>query len=200
MDFLIVDSYWPSRKGLITLVKSNFYSARILEFELLEELLLFNDLEKSSNNILLLDANMACDSFFENVEKLKDKFPEIKIILIASKINYFQFFKLKDHIHATLSKHQIEKKIFGAIEFVSKGYRDYFSSVNQTNSVIDIKKLTPRELEVAILLSKGFGNKEIVWKLNLKKETISTYRKRVFVKLNINNNIELANYFTKSIL
>lgn len=200
MDFLIVDSYWPSRKGLITLVKSNFYSARILEFELLEELLLFNDLANSSHDILLLDANMACDSFFDNVEKLKDKFPQIKIILIASKINYFQFFKLKDHIHATLSKHQIEKKIFGAIDFVSKGYRDYFSSVNQTNSVIDIKKLTPRELEVAILLSKGFGNKEIVWKLNLKKETISTYRKRVFVKLNINNNIELANYFTKSIL
>jgi DNA-binding NarL/FixJ family response regulator len=200
MNYLIVDPYWASRKGLSILVESMYQSAEITEFQSLKEVLSSNsNLIKSTNNTLLLDADIVSKDFLLDFRKVKKHFPKMKVIAIVSSVSYFHFFEIKQYIHAILSKQDIENKLLGTMQFVSNGYKDYFPGINQ-DSLSGLKKLTPRELEVAVLLSQGFGNKEIVWKLNLKKETISTYRKRVFIKLNINNNIELKNYFTKSII
>ncbi|WP_067146608.1 LuxR C-terminal-related transcriptional regulator [Pseudotamlana agarivorans] len=198
MDFLITDSYWASRNGLKILIEKNYGTVQITEFESLKDVFSSSNLV-NHNSILLLDVDMNSEDFFNDFKRIKLKFPDMKIIVIISVINYFQFFKIKEFIHATLTKKDIDKKLHGAVQFVSSGYTDYFPDINQ-NSIMYLKKLTPRELEVAILISKGFSNKEIVWKLNLKKETISTYRKRVFIKLNVNNNIELTNYFAKSLV
>ena len=63
-----------------------------------------------------------------------------------------------------------------------------------------IKQLSERELEVALLLTKGLSNKQIVYELNLKETTVSTIRKRILNKLEIDNSIHLVHFFWKSIL
>lgn len=50
------------------------------------------------------------------------------------------------------------------------------------------------------LIINGYGNKEMVNKLDLKENTISTLRKRAFDKLEIDNNVELINLFMQSVL
>ena len=58
-----------------------------------------------------------------------------------------------------------------------------------------IDKLSDRELEIANLLVEGLGNTQISEKLNLQKSTVSTYKNRIFEKLNISNITELIHSF-----
>lgn len=53
------------------------------------------------------------------------------------------------------------------------------------------KKLSTREVEVLKLLSSGKKNKEIALELDINEKTVSTYKARLFKKLNVNNLVDL---------
>lgn len=52
--------------------------------------------------------------------------------------------------------------------------------------------LTPRELEVALLLNQGLRQEAIAKRLSLSAKTINTHKSRLFGKLGIRDNIALA--------
>ena len=54
-----------------------------------------------------------------------------------------------------------------------------------------ISVLSERELEIAELYVKGWGNLEIANHLDIKQNTVSTLKKRIFEKLKIDNLVEL---------
>lgn len=45
--------------------------------------------------------------------------------------------------------------------------------------------LTPREFQVALLVANGYGNKQIAYRLKLSEWTVSSYLRRIFVKLGV---------------
>lgn len=53
------------------------------------------------------------------------------------------------------------------------------------------KKLSTREVEVLKLLSIGRKNKEIALELDINEKTVSTYKARLFKKLNVSNIVDL---------
>ena len=54
--------------------------------------------------------------------------------------------------------------------------------------------LSARELQVCKLMAQGKAIKAIADELSLSAKTISTFRSRVFEKLDVHNDIELARY------
>jgi two-component system invasion response regulator UvrY len=56
------------------------------------------------------------------------------------------------------------------------------------------ERLSDREFQVSRLLAQGRSLKEISAELSLSVKTISTYRTRIFEKLDVHNNVELARY------
>jgi DNA-binding CsgD family transcriptional regulator len=58
-----------------------------------------------------------------------------------------------------------------------------------------MNKLSPREKEVALYIAKGISTNDIAKKLGIKSNTVSTFRKKIFVKLNINSNVEIFKLF-----
>lgn len=58
-----------------------------------------------------------------------------------------------------------------------------------------IDVLSDRELEVVEYIAIGMGTKEIAQKMNLDLTTISTYRRRAFEKLDVQNAMELKEKF-----
>ena len=58
------------------------------------------------------------------------------------------------------------------------------------------KSLAPRELEILHYVLKGIGTKEIADNLNLKMNTISTLKNRIFEKTNAGNIKELMELAT----
>jgi two-component system invasion response regulator UvrY len=51
--------------------------------------------------------------------------------------------------------------------------------------------LSTREVEVLKLLSIGRKNKEIAQELDINEKTVSTYKARLFKKLNVTNIVDL---------
>ncbi len=58
-----------------------------------------------------------------------------------------------------------------------------------------LDQLSDREMEVALLLIKGYGNLEISLMKMIQPTTVSTYKKRIFEKLSIDNLVSLIDVF-----
>lgn len=52
--------------------------------------------------------------------------------------------------------------------------------------------LTKREKEIVALILNGLSNLEMAQELSLKANTISTFRKSIYEKLSINNDVDLT--------
>jgi DNA-binding CsgD family transcriptional regulator len=59
----------------------------------------------------------------------------------------------------------------------------------------NINKLSPREKEVALYIANGISTNDIAKKLGIKSNTVSTFRKKILVKLSINSNVEIFKLF-----
>jgi DNA-binding CsgD family transcriptional regulator len=55
----------------------------------------------------------------------------------------------------------------------------------------NINKLSPREREVALLILGGVATTIIADKLGVKTNTISTLKKKIFLKLNVDSEVGL---------
>ena len=64
-----------------------------------------------------------------------------------------------------------------------------------TNCIEHISILSPREKEVALLIAEGVKNNDIAKKLSIKSNTVSTIKKNIFVKLNIESVVGLYKIF-----
>jgi DNA-binding CsgD family transcriptional regulator len=53
-------------------------------------------------------------------------------------------------------------------------------------------RLSPREREIVWLISKGMSNKAIALALSLRPSTVSSYTKRIFLKLKVNSRAEMV--------
>ena len=86
-----------------------------------------------------------------------------------------------------------------AVRDVSRGKRYLASSVAQNLALAGINgggspfdELSPRELEVALLLVQGLRQEDIAKRLCLSAKTVNTHKTRLFEKLGIHDNIALA--------
>ncbi|RNF83229.1 response regulator [Montanilutibacter psychrotolerans] len=86
-----------------------------------------------------------------------------------------------------------------AVREVSRGRRFLASNIAQnmalsglegSNSPFD--ELTPREIEIALLLVQGLRQEEIAKRLSLSSKTVNTHKSRLFDKLDIHDSIALA--------
>ncbi len=54
--------------------------------------------------------------------------------------------------------------------------------------------LTPRQIEILLLVSKGFSNKEIANLLEVSPETVKSHLKEIFVRFDVGNRIEAVDF------
>ncbi|WAH62019.1 response regulator transcription factor (plasmid) [Pseudomonas silvicola] len=76
-----------------------------------------------------------------------------------------------------------------AQDFPTAAHRRYGASDEQR-----LRMLSAREMTVLILLAKGMGNKQIGAQLSLSEKTVSTYKHRLKLKLNITSVVELIDF------
>lgn len=60
------------------------------------------------------------------------------------------------------------------------------------------KDLTPREIEILKLISKGYSNKEIAQKLFLSEKTVKNHVYNIFKKLDVKDRTQAAIYMLKN--
>jgi DNA-binding NarL/FixJ family response regulator len=92
-------------------------------------------------------------------------------------------------------KHAIKSMMVSG-KYVTQNIKDrILDSYISKTPINPLEKLSVREVEVARLLIKGYGNLEISELLQIKKTTVSTFKNRVFEKLEIDNLAALIELF-----
>jgi DNA-binding NarL/FixJ family response regulator len=165
-----------------------------------------NNPETILPDIALVDIQMKPMDGFELVEVLKDKYPDLKIIILSShyKSNVLGHM-IKLGVSAFIPKNANKELLVTAIESVNNS-GVYFTQTDQEMLVKFMnsksKKLTlslneelsKREIEVVKLICLEHTNHEIADQLFLSKRTVESHRQRILEKVGAKNTVGLVVY------
>ena len=165
-----------------------------------------NNLETDLPDIALVDIQMKPMDGFELVEALKDKYPDLKIIILSShyKSNVLGHM-IKLGVSAFIPKNANKELLVTAIESVNNT-GVYFTQTDQEMLMQFMnsksKKLTlnvngelsNREIEVVKLICCEQTNQEIADQLFLSKRTVESHRQRILEKVGAKNTVGLVVY------
>lgn len=150
-----------------------------------------NLLRENSNDLVIMDIQMPGIAY-SAVRQLKELCPEVKILLFSGfKGDMLRQF-ISEGADGYLSKQCSYRQIMEGIStlyttgsvFPPEIMREYLS----LSARKDPKKLlSEREYEIFLLLVQGYGNLEITNMLTIQPGTVSTYKRRIFNKLKVDN-------------
>jgi len=152
--------------------------------------------------LVILDLDLPRMNGLELIERLKASNPGIKLLVLsAQQESIFASRALQAGANGFMSKSEGMSSIVQAAQSVLAGYSVFPSSAlgafagTPGNSPADlIKTLSDRELTVLQQLARGMSNKEIGDALLISNKTVSSYKTRVFEKLNISTLVELVDF------
>lgn len=196
---LLADDHMIVRQGIHLLIEDLFEDTLVFQAASLQQIRELS--EKQTFDIAILDAQYSDGNCITVIPELKERQPELKVLVFTSfeEENYALRF-IEAGANGYLSKLSDEKAIKKAIlelhetgSFATALTKKLLvlKEINPT-SLNPLNALSEREREIALLYTKGYGNLEIANELDLKQNTISTFKSRIFEKLNINSIVELA--------
>lgn len=156
--------------------------------------------QTSRPDVILMDVNMPGMGGLETTRRLLRINPDFKIIVVSVHADGpFPARMLEAGAAAYLTKGCDVGEIVHAMRLARRGQR-YVSAEVAQRMVLNqfdshgapIHALTPRELEIMVMISQGRGIREIAEQLCLSPKTVSTYRSRILSKLEVTTNVELT--------
>lgn len=196
---LVADDHGIVRMGLIQVIKQLKPHAILSEVEDYKSL--YTLVSKEKFDLAIIDVNMPNGSLQEAIEYIKIKQPQLKTLIFSSQDEQLYAIRyLKMGADGFLHKHSTRDKIDQALnamlqkgKFISEKVKDamIFDSLTKQEKSAPVESLSNRELQIANKLCEGIPIKEMSDQLNLHTSTISTYKNRIFVKLNISSIPEL---------
>ncbi|AZN35176.1 response regulator transcription factor [Iodobacter ciconiae] len=159
-------------------------------------------LRKNDVDLVILDLELPRLDGFEIMKRIRAAELSTKVLFLSAKNeNIYAIRALKSGAHGFIGKGKNMNDIFQAVKMVLSGYSFFPESIMQgladgkkEKSTPVFKSLSNRELMIARLLADGQSNLEIGLALSISNKTVSTYKIRIFQKLNINSIIELASH------
>ena len=186
---LVVDDHPIVRKGVKDLLKETFPSLTIKDSPGNTDLLQLICACRWA--FVMLEINLPGHNGIEIIRQVAVRYPSVPIIV-------FSLYPEKQYATRALRA--------GAIAYLSKDRqpKDLVRTVRSVLNASPVKNrpeqrtskphLSNREAQVLSLLVKGMNRKEISQTLGINEKTVSTYRFRLFGKLQVRNTIELIRY------
>lgn len=196
-NILLVDDHLVVRKGVEMILSNSIPGATIHNVENYDEAIELVNVIKF--DLVILDVNINGVENIKIMNKIKSIQKELKILIFSSHdekqygVRYIQ-----NGADGYLNKFCSEDKIVSVVNeilesglFYSKDLKAKLNAKPKKHSNT-IEDLSNREFEIAQLLINGYGNLEISNKLEIQMSTVSTYKNRIFDKLDINNVVALS--------
>lgn len=198
LNFLLADDHSLIRQGVVFIIEEMELNCEIYQASNLHQTLEF--INKFPIDIAIIDANFPDGNSLNVLPEIKKISPDTKILIFTGIDEGPQSLKyLTAGANGFLSKMNDEEEIKNAIlKMVNSGA--YISPITQALLIDSIRNpavsnplllLTERELQIAKMYAEGQGNLEIANSLDIKQNTVSTLKKRIFDKLEIENIVEL---------
>ncbi|WP_298116109.1 response regulator transcription factor [Flavobacterium sp.] len=201
-NILLVDDHLVVRKGVEMILNANIQNATIYNAEDYDQA---KEILKTINiDLILLDININGTENIKIMKEIKAIQSQVKILIFSSHDeSQYGLRYIQNGADGYLNKFCSEDIILNAVnEILSKGVfhsNEIKEKLNEKgkkrSSNVSIDILSNREFEIAQLLINGYGNLEISNKLNIQMSTVSTYKNRLFEKLDVNNVVALSELF-----
>ncbi len=209
INIVIADDQEIVREGLKMILSLNEEIQIIAEASNGKELLNLVDLNKP--DVVLMDIRMPEMDGIEATRHLKEKYPDIKIVILTTfNEDEYIFEGLKNGADGYILKDSGSKEIIAAIKSAVQGDmllnpKVTVKVINALNSINIDKRpdkaideneklkqiLTPRELEVSMYILSGKTNRDIAKQMYVTEGTVKNYVSRILEKLELNNRAEL---------
>jgi len=202
LSFLIADDHSIVRQGISLLLKESFFNSEIYQAGTFKDVL--KVLRETKIDLLVLDINFPDGNSLNIIAEIKNIQPDIKILIFSAyDEDIYAMRYLNAGASGYLNKGSNEEEMKNALnnmiisgKYITQNIKDRILDTYISKKPINpLEQLSNREIEVARLLIKGFGNMEISELLNVKKSTVSTFKNRIFEKLEINNLADLIDLF-----
>lgn len=159
-------------------------------------------LRQSPVDIVLMDVHMPGMGGLGATREIKRLFPATKVIALSAIDDAPYPAKMMEAgASGYVAKGSDMPELLEAIDVVLKG-EQYLSRVvaqkvalsrtTKQGNESPFDDLSDRELQVAQMIVDCVKTKEIADKLNVSDKTVSTFRKRIFTKLGVGSDVELA--------
>ncbi len=147
----------------------------------------FETIKNTKPDLVISDISMPEMSGVEFISILKEKYPNIKIMVLSMFAN-LQSYK---NIDAYLLKETSEEELIFAINEVVENNNKYLKIAENKNENINLYDskvlLTEREKEIIRLIIEEKNTNEIAKELFISTHTVMTHRKNIFFKLEVAN-------------
>ena len=201
-NILLVDDHLVVRKGVEMIFNANIPSVTVYNAE--DYIQALEVLKVVNIDLILLDININGTENIKILKEIKSIQSDAKILIFSShEESQYGLRYIQNGADGYLNKFCSEDVILKAVnEIFQKG--NYYSKDIKEKLITKGKKrsckssidsLSNREFEIAQLLINGYGNLEISNKLDIQMSTVSTYKNRIFEKLNISNIVALSDLF-----
>lgn len=204
IKIMIVDDQQLMRMGLARLLGDLPGFSILGKAESAE--MLFAELEQwalqgIAPDVVLVDLRMPGIGGLEATRRLRHRFPQIKVVALSAcqEAPFPQRF-FESGAMAFVSKDASVEELVHAIKMAVAG-KPYLSQ--QVAQTVALKSMEPgilspfehlsnRELQIAMMITGGAKTAEMAAQLALSPKSVHTYRYRLFDKLNISSDMELA--------
>ncbi len=159
--------------------------------------------EKANPDLAIIDLSLKEERGLELLKDFKARFPQVfTLVLSMHDESLYAERALRAGARGYIMKREASEKVLEAIRHVLGG--GVFVSNKITANILNrvtgrgettgqstFNQLTDRELQVLLLIGKGYGSQQVANRLHISVKTVETHRANIKVKLNLNSSGEL---------
>ena len=201
MKIIIADDHAVVREGLKQIL-ADIQGVSVIEgvangSELMEKL------SDNTYDLVILDISMPGKSGLDVLKEIKVLDPHIPVLILSIyPEEQYALRVLKAGAAGYITKDSASEELISAVEKISKGYKyitpkvveKLVSDLAYQNNKLPHEHLSDREFEVFKLMASGKTVTEIAEKLFISVKTVSTYRTRIYEKMNMKSRSEITQY------
>ena len=201
MKIIIADDHAMFREGIRDILLKSSLISKVDEVSSGEELL--GEILDRDFDLILLDIGLPGKRGLEVLKEIKSVRPDLPVIMLSMHSEKRYAVKaLKANASGYVTKDVSSEELIKAIQKISQG-RKYISqnlaeeiadSFQTDEAALPHENLSDREMTVLLKIARGKKIKDIADELNIGSSSVSTYRTRIFEKLNLQSNADIIRY------
>lgn len=178
---LIGDDHGIIRRGIALLIQMEIGDYQITEAGTCSKVMA--ELNRNYYTHLILDIIFPDGSSLEILPNIKKLYPGLKVMFFSMQPPEIHGEALKHYqVQYYLSKTSDNETVKKVLTNFLNNDRHIEESANMVSGINPFRTLTPRELQILHYMLNGFGTKQISETLNLKMNSVSTLKKRIYQK------------------
>lgn len=197
---LLVDDHDLFRAGVSSILRNQEGMVVVGEFADGEQAV--TAVREEAPDLVLMDVNMPGMGGIEATRKILKIAPQVKVIAVTVlSDDPFPNRLLDAGARGYISKGCGSEEMFEAIKMVMRGQYYISGNVAQKLTLANFRNggesspmgaLSAREMQIMLMITSGQSTQAISDTLYLSPKTVSTYRHRLFEKLDVSNDVELT--------